>query len=62
MRPVNNCKSFAVYLALCRKLRLPASSGNFLEFCRSGYDLLALDWPAHCPAPGKEGAQCSSAV
>ena len=58
MRPVNNCKAFVVYLALCRKLRLPASAGNFLEFCHSGYDLLALDWPA----PRKEGAPCTSAL
>lgn len=58
MRPINNCTAFAVYLALCRKLRLPASAGNFLEFCRSGYDLLALDWPAR----RKEGAPCSSAL
>lgn len=58
MRPVNNCTAFAVYLALCRKLRLPASAGNFLEFCRSGYDLLALDWPAR----RKEGAPCTSAL
>lgn len=58
MRPINNCTAFAVYLALCRKLRLPASAGNFLEFCRSGYDLLALDWPAR----RKEGAPCTSAL
>lgn len=57
MRPVNTCTAFAVYLVLCRKLRLPASASNFLEFCRSGYDLLALDWPC----PRKEGAPCTNA-
>ncbi len=57
MRPINNCKAFAVYLSLCRRLELPASASNFLEFCRSGYDLLALDWPC----PRKEGSPCTNA-
>lgn len=57
MRPVNTCTAFAIYLALCRKLRLPASASNFLEFCCSGYDLLALDWPC----PRKEGTLCTNA-
>lgn len=58
MRPVNNCTAFAVYLTLCRWLRLTPSAVNFLAFCRSGYDLLALDWPRR----GEEELPCTSAL